>query len=157
MPRLQKLPKPILRLMRYPPRLVYALGLGRVMGRLVLLLTTRGRKTGKPRVTSLQYEKVENRLLIGSMRGVEADWYKNILANSRIHVRIGSQRFEADAEAIQDMEQVSDYVELRLSRHPRMIGAMLRAEGMSPPWTRDKIAAYARNIAIIAIPIPDQA
>ena len=43
---------------RVPPQLLYSLGLGPIYGRLVLLLTTTGRKSGLPRVTPLQYEEV---------------------------------------------------------------------------------------------------
>jgi len=38
-------------------RALYALGLGRLIGRLILLLTTTGRKSGLPRVTPLQYSE----------------------------------------------------------------------------------------------------
>jgi deazaflavin-dependent oxidoreductase (nitroreductase family) len=155
MSRLQMLPKTVLRLMRYPPRIVYALGLGSIIGRLILLLTTRGRKTGKARVTPLQFEKVKNQIFIGSMRGKQADWYKNILADAHVQVQIGSRRFDAVAEPISDPEQITDFLELRFSRHPRMIARMLQAEGLSPPWTRDKLTSYAQQITIIAIPIPD--
>jgi len=37
-------------------RLLYRLGLGPLVGRVVLLLTTTGRKSGLPRVTPLQAE-----------------------------------------------------------------------------------------------------
>ena len=36
--------------------MIYKMGLGSIIGHLVLLLTTSGRKTGKRRVTPLQYE-----------------------------------------------------------------------------------------------------
>ncbi|HUS79158.1 MAG TPA: nitroreductase/quinone reductase family protein [Patescibacteria group bacterium] len=39
------------------------------MGRMVLLLTTTGHKTGLPRVTHLQYEEVDGAYYVGSMRG----------------------------------------------------------------------------------------
>ena len=154
MTRLQRLPKIVLRLMRLPPRVLYAVGLGGILGRLILLLTTRGRKTGKQRITPLQFEKDQQRLFIGSMRGEKADWYQNILADPRVRVQIGSSQFEAEAEAISDPEQITNFLELRLSRHPRMVGKMLQAEGLSPPWTRDKLASYAQQIAIISIPVP---
>ena len=39
-------------------RVLYAIGLGPLIGRIILLLTTTGRKSGKKRVTPLQYEKI---------------------------------------------------------------------------------------------------
>jgi hypothetical protein len=46
-----------------PPHLstitaLYAAGLGRLIGRIVLLLTITGRISGLPRVTSLHYEEI---------------------------------------------------------------------------------------------------
>ena len=53
------IPRLVWRVLRLPPRLWYALGLGPIMGRLVLLLTTTGRKTGRQHVTPLQYEEID--------------------------------------------------------------------------------------------------
>ena len=156
MNRLRRLPKFVLRLMRLPPRVVYALGLGALMGRLVLLLTTRGRKTGRMRTTPLQFEIDQDRLLIGSMRGERSDWFRNIVADNRVDVRLGRHRFNAVAEPITDTVLVTDFLELRLKQHPRMIGRMLQMEGLVPPWTREKLTRYAEQIAIVAIPLPDE-
>ena len=41
--------------------------------RIVLLLTTIGRKTGLPRVTPLQFEQIDGAYYIGSARGQDAD------------------------------------------------------------------------------------
>lgn len=49
------------RLAKWPPQILCALGLGPLIGRLILLLTTTGRKSGRPRVTPLQYE-IERRV-----------------------------------------------------------------------------------------------
>ena len=46
--------------------------------RVMMLLTSIGRKSGMPRVTPLQYEEVDGDYYIASARGWEADWFKNI-------------------------------------------------------------------------------
>ena len=79
--------KAIFRLLKLPPRLLYAVGLGRIYGRLVLLLTTTGRRTGKPRVTPLQYEKVNGSLVVASVHGARADWVRNALADPHVGAR----------------------------------------------------------------------
>ncbi|MBK8989428.1 MAG: nitroreductase family deazaflavin-dependent oxidoreductase, partial [Chloroflexi bacterium] len=78
----------------------YRRGIG--PARVVLLLTTTGRKSGLPRVTPLQYEKANDDFYIASARGIEADWYKNILANPQVHVQIREQEFDALAEPVID-------------------------------------------------------
>ena len=39
-------------------RVLYEIGLGRIIGKIILLLTTTGRKSGMKRVTPLQYEQI---------------------------------------------------------------------------------------------------
>lgn len=63
--------------------------------RVVLLLTTIGRKSGQPRVTPLQFEEVDDLIYIASARGKEADWFKNIIANPNVHVQISDRQFDA--------------------------------------------------------------
>ena len=63
------------------PRIAYALGSGGLVGKFVLLLTTHGRRSGRPRVTPLVYELQGDTILVASARGQSADWLRNIQAN----------------------------------------------------------------------------
>lgn len=139
------------KLLKLPPRLLYALGLGPVYGRLVLLLTTTGRKSGRPRVTPLQYEEIDGAIYIASARGVKADWFRNIVANPQVQVRVKSRRFGGTAVPITDPSRIADFLEMRLQRHPRMIGAIMRREGASKNPTRAELEAYAANRALVII------
>ncbi len=144
-------PKFVLRLIHLPPQLAYAVGLGPLIGRVVLLLTTTGRKSGLPRVTPLQYEQVDNTIYVGAARGQKADWFRNIVANPYVQVQVQSQRFRGVAEPITDPARIADFLELRLRRHPRMVGAMLYGEGMASPPTRAQLKVYASKLAMVAI------
>jgi deazaflavin-dependent oxidoreductase (nitroreductase family) len=84
--------------------------------RIVLLLTTIGRKSGLPRITPLQYELVDEVIYIASARGQEADWFKNILANPHVHVQMREREFNAVAEPITDPLRIAEFIELRLRR-----------------------------------------
>jgi deazaflavin-dependent oxidoreductase (nitroreductase family) len=66
-----------------------------------LLLTTRGRATGRPRRTALFYWRVGDRyLVVASNGGVPAypDWYRNLLADPSVVVQVGAEVFTAHAE-----------------------------------------------------------
>ena len=117
----------------------------------VLLLTTIGRKSGLRRVTPLQFEEVDGRYYIASARGREADWLKNILANPQVTVQIGENQFNALAEPVTDPCRIADFLEVRLCRHPRMVGAILRSAGISPSPSRPELEAYAAQLAIVII------
>ncbi len=51
------------------------------IGRIVVLLYTKGRKSGKKRITPVEYRKYNDKLLLFSSRGKKGDWYRNIIAN----------------------------------------------------------------------------
>jgi len=85
------------------------------------LLTTTGRKSGLPRITPLQFEKVDSTYYIGSARGKDADWYKNICVNPKVHVQQRKLEFDALAEPITDSARIADFLELRLRRHPLVV------------------------------------
>ena len=139
------------KLINKPPRIAYALGLGPLIGRLVLLLTTRGRKTGLLRVTPLQYEQIEGKYYVASAFGTRTDWYRNILADPGVRVRVGRKVFNAIAEPSTDPGQIADFLEYRLARHPRMIGMMLRAEGLSPSPSRQDLESLADEKALVIL------
>lgn len=130
---------------------LYIIGLGPLVGRVVLLLTTKGRRTGLPRVTPLQYEEVDGVYLVGSRRGTEADWFRNLVADPVVEVRVKSRRFRATAEPITDSSRIADFLELHLERHPRMVGRILRMEGLPPHPGRERLEGYAERIAVVAI------
>ncbi len=64
------------RLIHFGPRIAYALGLGPIIGRFLLLLTTYGRKSGRPRVTPLVFEQQGETIHVASARGAAADWLR---------------------------------------------------------------------------------
>lgn len=141
----------LFKLLSKPPRIAYALGLGPWLGRLVLLLTTRGRKTGLFRVTPLQYEQIEGRYYVASAFGDRADWYRNILVDPDVRVRVGRKEFRALAEPCTDPVLIADFLEYRLAHHPRMIGMMLRAEGLPPSPSRHDLEYLAENKVMVIL------
>jgi deazaflavin-dependent oxidoreductase (nitroreductase family) len=146
----RRLPKFMWRLMKLPG-VLYLLGLGPLVGRLVLILTTTGRKSGLPRTTPLQYEEQDGLIYVASARGQRADWFRNVVADPRVEVQVGARRFRGLAEPITDPACIADFLELRLRRHPRMVGAMLRGEGLPARPGRAQLEQFAAKIAVVTI------
>lgn len=144
-------PRVLFRLLKLPPRLLYAIGLGNGYGRVVLLLTTRGRRTGEPRVTPLQYERVDGTLIVGSARGDAADWFRNVLADPHVEVRVRRRRFSGIAETCVDPSRIADFLELRLRRHPVLVGGIMRLRGVPRHPDRSQLEAYASHLAMVTI------
>ncbi len=147
----RRLPRFVWRLLRIPPRLLYRLGLGPVIGRQVLLLTTTGRKSGLRRVTPLQYGERDGLIYIGAVRGEKADWFRNIQANPEVEVQVRHRRFRGLAEPVTDSGRIADFLEFRLQSNPRMIGALLRAAGLPASPTREDLERYVAGRAMAVI------
>ncbi len=133
------------------PRMAYRIGLGPLIGRLVLLLTTTGRKSGLARTTPLQYETLDGLTWVISSRGEKADWVRNLRADPHAHVQIGDRDFAAQAELITDPARIADVLEVRLAHHPRLVGAMLRADGLPMPASRADLEAYAEGLVMVGL------
>lgn len=130
---------------------LYQVGLGRLVGRVILILTTTGRKSGLARDTALQYEEVNGAIYLGSTRGTRADWFQNLLANPRVWVRVKGSYFEGLAEPVVDPVRIADFIELRLRRHPRMVGAILKSDGLPAKPAREQLEQYAEKLAMVIV------
>ena len=69
------------------PILFYRLGLGSIAGRLFMIMTTVGRKSGRPRRTAIEFHEYKGRKYIFSGWGMNADWFRNIQANPHITIQ----------------------------------------------------------------------
>jgi deazaflavin-dependent oxidoreductase (nitroreductase family) len=81
---------------------------GRLGGHPVLLLTTAGRRTGRPRRTPVQYETIDGAVLIVAAAGgarQPPDWWRNIEADPRVGVQIGSRVRVAQATTLPRAER----------------------------------------------------
>lgn len=85
---------------------------GKLSGRLanssLLLLTTVGARTGQPRVTPMGYVRDGERYaVIAANAGAHKhpDWYHNLLAQPRVVVEVGSERFAATARVAERDER----------------------------------------------------
>ena len=119
---------------------------------IVLLLTTTGRKTGLPRVTPLQFEKVNGDYYIGSALGKDADWFRNICADPNVQVRVGKEEFRALAEPVTDPERLADFIELRLERHPIMLRLIMHLfDGLPLRFDRSNLLDLSREKALVIL------
>jgi deazaflavin-dependent oxidoreductase (nitroreductase family) len=133
-------------------RMIYAMGLGPLIGRIILLLTTTGRKSGLKRVTPLQYEKIGADYYLGAACGVNADWVRNIQINPQVEIRVGAKHFQGVAEIITDPSKFADFMEVRLERHPHMIGLIMeKAHGLPKCPSRAQLEELAKNEAFVIV------
>jgi deazaflavin-dependent oxidoreductase (nitroreductase family) len=101
-----KKPNRLLKFFFKVPVWVHKMGFGgweRLVGAQWMLITTKGRKTGKPRDTMvdvMDYDKTSDTYYIEAAYGARADWYKNIQANPVFEAKVGRRKFKARAGAL---------------------------------------------------------
>lgn len=133
-------------------RVLYAIGLGPLIGKIILLLTTIGRKSGKRRVTPLQYEMIDDDYYVGAARGLKADWVHNIQSDPHVEVRVGSKYFRGTAELVVDPSKFADFMEVRLKRHPRMLGLIMeKAHGLPRCPNRAQLEELGKSEVFVVL------
>jgi deazaflavin-dependent oxidoreductase (nitroreductase family) len=103
----EKLPYPSGKLARNlykTPILLYRLGLGPLVGRLFMIMTTTGRKSGLPRRTAIEYHQYGGRkyVLVG---WTQSDWYQNLLANPLMTIQTASGAESVRAHRVDSAEE----------------------------------------------------
>lgn len=74
----------------------------------LILLTTRGAKTGQPRIIPLMHVPYGNAVLAVASKGGAAqnpDWYHNVLAHPDVTVEVGTEKFETTARVLSGAER----------------------------------------------------
>src|SRR3981081_1949689 len=106
------------------PSLVYRGPLAGVLRyRCVLLLTTRGRKTGRPRTGAVSFMPLEDHFVVFSGWGVGSNWFKNIRVHPEVTVRVGRKQMRATAQAAAGPER----------RRALRLQMQARSRGCGPP------------------------
>ena len=106
----------------YKLRILPLLGVGKQ----IMLLTTKGRKSNEMRDTPIGYFRVDDIVHVFSGWGKEANWYKNIMAcPDEVYVQIGFRRFHALAEIVQDPQKLKRTIERLVLQDPRGAGYLM--------------------------------
>ncbi|WIX81628.1 nitroreductase family deazaflavin-dependent oxidoreductase [Amycolatopsis carbonis] len=78
---------------------------GMFEGANMVLLTHTGAKTGTQRIAPLVYTTDGDRYVITASKGgadTNPDWYHNLVANPKVTLEIGTEKFDATAKLVED-------------------------------------------------------
>ena len=85
------------------PTLLYQIGLGPSLAkRAIMVVHTTGRRTGRERLSALNYVLDDGTVYVVAGWSGRTDWYRNLQANPRVEVQIGAQRLPAHARTVTD-------------------------------------------------------
>lgn len=71
----------------------------------VMMIHHRGRKTGLPRQTPVNYAIIDGVAYCTAGFGAVSDWYRNILANPQVEIELPNSRYPAVAEEVSEDPQ----------------------------------------------------
>jgi deazaflavin-dependent oxidoreductase (nitroreductase family) len=80
----------------------------------LLLLHTKGAKTGEERVNPLAYHQNNGRLVIIASKGGapnNPNWYHNLIANPIVELEVGTETYQAEATVAPEPERTALYDE----------------------------------------------
>jgi deazaflavin-dependent oxidoreductase (nitroreductase family) len=108
---------------------------GSMFGGKVLLLSTKGAKTGRERTVPVMYfEDGGNRFVIASAGGspTHPSWYKNLSKTPSVTVEVQGKRYEARAEVVTGAERARIWQKV-VSEQPRFAGYEAKTQGREIP------------------------
>jgi len=85
---------------------------GHFEGKTLLLLHTKGAKSGQERINPVAYVRDGDRLVVIASKGgapTNPSWYYNILANPLVTVEVGTEKFQAHATVTEEPERTRLY------------------------------------------------
>jgi len=110
-------------------------------GRELLLLTTTGRKSGRPHTTPMVFTRDGDRLLVYASKAgapTHPDWYLNLVADPQVVVEVGAERYDATAAPLEGEERDRAFAE-QAARNPVFAGYAEKTDRVIPvvALTRD--------------------
>lgn len=104
---------------------LYELGLLPLIGvgHYIVLFYTKGRRSGKTRVTPLEYRKRGDSVLLFSARGARSDWYRNLKAHPEdARLRVGFKKYSPVVEFVYEPETIEEIMRWYVRKHQRSSG-----------------------------------
>lgn len=150
-----KQPSRLLKFLFKVPVWLHKMGLGgweRLVGAQWMLITTKGRKTGKLRHTMvdvMDYDKISDTYYIEAAYGVRADWYKNIQINPVFEAQVGRRKFKARAGAL-TTEGASEMLVHFYRSKPAYTRSVMAMAGMKFK-DEDELRSMGRNLTLLAV------
>jgi deazaflavin-dependent oxidoreductase (nitroreductase family) len=142
-------------IMRYPangwrrvmfkaPLILWRLGLGPIIGKIMLIITHTGRKSGLPRHTMVEYHMLDGVKYVPCAFGPRADWFKNIKADPRVTIQTAHGPERAIAIRVTEEQELLAVFDLFMRRDPPLTNWYLDSLGIQP--NHDDVIAKKERI-----------
>ena len=127
-------------------------GWEKLIGAEWMLVTTRGRKSGKPRGTMLDvmdYDAASDTYYIEAAYGDRADWYKNMQANPVFEARVGRRKFSATATPLSN-DGAGELMVKFFRKKPAYTRSVMAMVGMTFK-DEDELREMGKHLTLLAV------
>lgn len=131
---------------------LYRAGILPLLGghKIFLMLFTKGRKSGKTRITPLEYRKKDGVVHVVAGRGKKAHWYQNMLANPEdVMIKLGFKKHQVTFQTLKTVEEKNDLLKWYVIKYPKAAKMLF---GWNPkeddPVTAD-FTSFSKMIEIV--------
>lgn len=89
-------------------------------GNIIMVITTTGRKSGKPISTPVGYQRDGNTVVAFNVGGI-SNWYKNLAQNPQVTLEIKKQTYQMRAIYVTNADEINQIFELYKREQPTML------------------------------------
>jgi deazaflavin-dependent oxidoreductase (nitroreductase family) len=141
------------KLKKYNPVIValYRIGLLPLFGasRSIMILTTKGRKSGKSRRTPIGYFHIGGVLHLFSAWGKGSNWYKNLVTNpNEVTIQIGRRKLPVRASVLENPAEIQHTLEQFVTESPEQARNLF---GWDPAQDRIETADFSAIIGKVLV------
>lgn len=129
------------------PILLWRLGFGPITGKIFMIITHVGRKSGLPRRTMVEFHSLNGIKYVTAAFGIRTQWYRNILANPNVTIQTADGTENMRAVRVTHDEELVTVADLFLRRDPPLMKWYLNSLDITPE--RESILANKENLVFI--------
>ncbi len=139
------------------PVFFYQLGLGDLMNAAhILILGTRGRTSGLPRYTSIEYRRHGSKLYLVSAWGERPHWFRNLRQTPEVLVQTGRKTFAGRASPVTNPGEALRVLHLFRRRAPFVYDPIIARLSARERVDERSLPEVSHEITIVRIdPVPD--
>ncbi len=149
-------PRGPLRTLLRAPLVLYRLGLGELLARVrLVVLTTRGRKSGLPRHTIVEYRMHGKKVYLISGWGNQPNWVQNLYAHPHATVQAGPRTYHVVATPVENTSEVLRALFLFRKPAPNIYDALLARMTDANEVNARILPALADQLTVLRLDIVD--
>lgn len=153
MPSFNSKPIGVFKHVLHAPVWLFRLRLGFLLGRRIVMLEHKGRRTGKLRQTPLEVVGRDgDKYILCSGTGPKADWYRNLTAAPAVSLWVGPVRHEVDQRFLDESEGASAFARYEQA-HPKAAERLMKLMGVSHDGTHESRMTMVARIPMVEVRI----